>query len=255
MKKVVRILCVFWMLTSVSLSFAQEKTLVIGVGNFEPYFIASEEGGLFTDLIKETFKELPQYSIEFLFGVPVARLVLDFEKGRFDSVANIFEGHEVHGCKSEPVFRFQDVAVTLKKDNLSITTIADLKDKRVVGYQGAKIFLGDEFKAMADANPDYAETAKPDLQARMLNARRMDVSIGDIYIFLYNLKAISKEQFTPEQFDFHEIFPPMFTAMAFKEQRICDDFNRALRTIKEDGRYEAIYQKYLTQLGYVKTEK
>lgn len=255
MKKVVRILCVFWMITSASLSFAQEKKLVIGAGNFEPYFIASEEGGLFAELIKEVFKELPQYTIAFRFGVPVNRIVLDFEEGRFDAAANIFEKHDVSGCKSEPVFRFQDVAVTLKKDHLNIASVADLKDKQVVAYQGAKVFWGEEFKSIAEANPAYSETAKPDLQARMMVAGRMDVSVGDIYIFLHNLKAISNKEFTPEQFDFHEIFPSMFTVMAFKEQSICDDFNRALRMLKEDGRYEAIYQKYLTQLGYTQPGK
>jgi len=223
---------------------------VIGAGNFAPYFIANGETGLFTDLIKETFQQLPQYTLKFQFGLPVQRMQLSFEEGRLDAAANVFEAHDVSGCKSAPTFRFQDVAVTLKKTNLKITGIADLQGKRIIAYQGAKVILGKEFEAMADANPLYREIARPELQARMMAAGRVDVSIGDIYIFLHNLKALPNGQATPDQFEFHEIFPVMYTFMAFKEQRLCDEFDRALQTMKDDGRYEAIYQRYLQQLGY-----
>ena len=250
MKKIAKIVCVFWIVTSASMACAQKKELVIGMGNFEPYFIAKEESGLFMDLIKEIFQQLPQYTLKFRFDLPVKRMLQEFEEGRFDGAANVFAGHDVHGCKSDPMFRFQDVAVTLKDKHFTITKIADLTGRRIVAYQGAKTFLGEAFKTMADANPFYSETAQPHLQARMLATGRVDVSIGDIYIFLYNLKEWSNGQVSPEQFEVHELFPAMYTSIAFKEQQVCDDVNRALQEIKADGRYEAVYQRYLHLFGY-----
>ncbi len=229
---------------------AQQHEIVIGAGNFAPYFIADEHSGVFTDIINAAFEHLPQYQVTFRFGLSVNRMVNDFEEGRLDATANIFADHEVEGCKTDPVFRFQDVAVTLKEKHLTISTIADLKDKRIIVYQGATTFLGQNFHIMAAYNPYYKETAKPYLQPRMVATGRVDVSVGDIYMFFHNLPEWSNGQAAPEQFEVHEIFPVLYTHLVFRDSALCEEFNRALRIIQENGRYEAIYQRYLQQVGY-----
>ncbi|MDM8550646.1 ABC transporter substrate-binding protein [Desulfobacterales bacterium HSG2] len=229
---------------------ASAEELVIGLGNFEPHFVKEGNTGLFTDLVKETFALLPQYQLKFRHGRSVKRLIKELNSGRIDAAANVF-GSDLKGYVSEPLFRFTDVAVTLKSRNLVIRQVSDLKGKSLITYQGAKIVLGREFVETAETCSRYMEVPEPMTQAKMVAMGRYDVSVGDIYVFLHSLRVWSGGKYKPDQFEFHRIFPDIYTQMGFKDKRVCDDFNRALREIKKNGKYEALYERYLRELGYL----
>jgi polar amino acid transport system substrate-binding protein len=228
---------------------AQE--LKIGVGNFPPYFSEKGNTGLFTDLIYETFKHLPQYQLKSLVPMSNYRLVIELNEGRVDGSANIFADAKITGCRSDPIFRYSDVAVSRKESGLKIAEIKDLKGKSIVTYQGAHIFLGKAFQMVSSSEPHmYREVSHPADQARLLATGQYDVSVGDMYIFLNSLKTWADGRYTPAQFEFHRQFPDIYSHMAFREQSLCDDFNAALRTIKQNGRYEAVYSHYLKNLSH-----
>ncbi len=235
-------------LIAVPVYSAQE--LVIGLGCFEPHFIAKDNTGLFTDIIKETFGLLPQYRITFRNNMSFDRLVKELNAGRTDASANIFKGTDIKGYFSDPVFRFTDVAVTLKNRNFVIEKVSDLKGRSLITYQGAKLFWGEKFKKTAESCSDYMEIPEPMTQAKMVAMGRYDVSVGDIYIFLHSIKTWSEKKFLPGQFAFHRIFPDTYSCMGFRDKKICEEFNRALEEIKKNGKYEAIYKRYLHELGY-----
>lgn len=228
---------------------ASAKGLSVGLGNFKPYFIREQNSGLFTEIIKETFSLMPQYKIIFKWDRPLKRLAYELDNGKLDAAALIISKSD-NTYLSEPIFRFTDVAVTLKSRKLVISSISDLKDKSVVTYYGAKIFLGEEFAIMAQTHPKYVELPVPMSQAKMVAEGRYEVSVGDIYVFLQSIKEWKDGKFKPEQFDFHRLFPDKYTYMGFREKKVCDEFNQALKRIKENGKYEALYQKYLQELGY-----
>ncbi len=176
------------------------------------------------------------------------------KNGRIDAAANIF-GSDVKGYMSEPLFRFTDVAVTLKSRNFTIRQISDLKGKSLVTYEGAKNLWGPEFRKMAETCSVYTEVPEPITQAKMIAKGRYEVSVGDIYIFLHSLRVWSDKKYKPEQFDFHPIIPDIYTQMGFRDKKVCDDFNRALREIKKSGKYGALYEKYLRELGYTENNR
>lgn len=225
------------------------KDVRIGMGNFAPYFIAEGETGVFTDLIRLIFERLPHHEPVFLFGRPNKRLWREFNDGSVDAVANVFDSVEINGCRSEPAFRFRDMAMTRADSNIKLNDITDLAGKSIVTFQGASGFFGEQFAYYASTEV-YTEVAKQELQSSMLHGGRADVNVGDLFLFLSSLKRIKDPSATPEAFHYHDIFAPTFSSMGFRDSTLCYDFNEALFEIKRSGEYEAIYEKYLSKLGF-----
>lgn len=233
--------------TGQGLAAAKAQVLSVGMGNFEPYFIAKGESGIFTDILKAVFLHMPDYQPHFVFGHSNNGLWASFTAGRLDAVANLFDSVTTDACRSDPVFRFRDIAMTLADNNLSIDSIAALEGKSVVTFEGARNFFGPEFARVV--MPDrYQEVRKPELQTRMLYGRRYQVSVGDMFIFLDSVEKLSGIGARVEAVAFHDIFPVLVTRMGFHDPVACSQFNEALRKIKASGEYEAIYQRYLERL-------
>ena len=224
------------------------KNVTIGMGNFAPYYISEGQTGIFTDVITAVFKNMPDHQPVYLFGRPNNRLWDDFKKGKIDAVSNLFDSVKLEGCRSDPIFRFHDVAVTKSKVNISLKKISDLAGKRIITFQGAKGFFGDEFANFTNFK-SYTEVAKPNLQARMLYSGRADVSVGDMFIFLHTLKTSKKAIASPTEFNFHDIFKSAISRMGFREQEVCALFNKSLKKIRHSGEYENIYRSYLKNYG------
>ncbi len=146
----ITVICLTFFIFASPALFGEELT--VGVGLFEPFFIKENKSGVFLDLIKETFTRMPQYEANFLF-MSNRRLLRDLSIGKTDAAANIFKGSEVKAFLSEPLFRYTDVAVTLKNRNFIINKISDLQDKSIAAYEKATVLLGDEFRKMAKSNP------------------------------------------------------------------------------------------------------
>lgn len=226
---------------------AAAKDVTIGMGNFAPYYIAEGETGIFIDLIKAVFRRLPDHQPRFLFGRPNKRLWIDFKNGKIDAVSNMFGSVEWQGCRSEPVFRFRDVAVTRADAGLALKSIDDLAGKRIVTFQGAAGFFGPKFADLDFAK--YTEVGKPEIQARILYLGRVDVSVGDMFLFLQSVKTSTKPAMEPADFAFHDILPPTLSRMGFHDRELCLRFDAALKEVRASGEYERIYQTYLKQLG------
>ncbi len=94
----------------------------------------------------------------------------------------------------------------------------------------------------------YREAGNSSDQVKLLATGAADVSIGDRYIFLYNLKQWRGSGFTSDDFEFHHILPITVTYMAFNNQQMCEDFNTAAKKIRLNGTYDAIYKRYLMEL-------
>jgi ABC-type amino acid transport substrate-binding protein len=228
---------------------ADPTPVKIGVGNFPPYFSVKGTSGLFNDLIRETFALMPGYQITLLPEMSNYRLVQSLKDGQVDAAANIFAGTQIDACRSDPAFRFTDVAASRKDRKISIKNMSDLAGKRIVTYQGAKTFLGEQFAQIVDAQPSlYREVPQPVDQALSVANGGADVSVGDMYIFLYSIKTLGAGKYATDQFEIHRLFPDIYSHMAFRDPKLCEEFNRALRTLKKSGRYDAIYAEYLKSL-------
>ncbi len=226
-------------------SNAYSKELIVGAGDFEPFFVKKGETGLFLDLTREVFKQMPDYNIKFRFA-PNKRLLQEINLGRLDAACNIFKGSDTKAFLSSPLFRFSDVAVTMKKNNLEINKIADLTGKSIVAYQGATDLLGEEYKNITlSSGTKYKENANQETTTAMLIKGRVDVRVGDIFIFLHAINSpANKGKVTIKDFTVHRIWPDVFSCIAFKDKKIRDEADKAIETIKANGTFDAVYKKY-----------
>tara|TARA_R110000868_G_C10971688_1_gene770115 strand:- start:18426 stop:19166 length:741 start_codon:yes stop_codon:yes gene_type:complete len=229
-----------------SATYAEE--ISIAMGNFEPYFIERKNSGVFADIVSAAFRYIPGYQPKYVYGHSNKGLWAGFDSGHIDAASNVFDTMKVKGCLSNPVFRYHDVVISKASNNVVINQLDDLKLKSIVSFQGAKNILGKSFASVVSAA--YHEVPKPELQVRMLVADRYQVSVGDKYIFLQAIKNLKTQEIQPQDFKFHDVFPPTYTRLAFHDKSLCEKFNLALEKIKQNGQYEDIYQSYLMDLHY-----
>lgn len=225
------------------------QTVRIAMGNFEPYFIEKTQSGIFTELIEAVFSKMPQKRPQFLFGYSNRRAWHEFEQKKIDAVSNLIDSVKLTACRSDKFFRFRDVVISKASSEFSIRRVADLADKRIVTFQGAKGFLGEEFSKMVKPE-NYQEIAEQNWQAKVLFSGKADLSIGDMFTFLHSIKKMNKISAKTSDFVFHDLFPPIYSRMGFHDKALCLSFNQAVKLIKKSGEYEHIYDKYLKSFNY-----
>ncbi|MBT1443721.1 transporter substrate-binding domain-containing protein [Shewanella sp. JM162201] len=234
---------------SILIQPAAADTLDIGVSfAIPPYVIQANSSGLELDILTEALARSGHRAT--IHYQPLARTFRELQDGKLDGIINT-QPHILDGVYySEVVIRFQNCAFSLSGRKLSISSIADLKDKSVVAFQQAGRLLGDEFKPIA-AQESYSEIAAQRNQVHVLFKGRTDVIIMERSIFGYYRKQEINSGFFDAQapVDEHCIFPPTDYRFAFRSEKIRDDFNRGLRDISEDGTLDAIRSKYRDMLA------
>lgn len=247
MRKIVIMLLVLTGLTTLTVS-AFGKELLVGVGDWEPYYFKDQERGLDMELLQAAFQLLPQYTLKFEY-MGIHRLLKDLEAGRLDAAVNILT-KETKVPLSVPFFRYINVAISLKQKNFVIQGITDFQDKSIATFQNAKDIFGSEFTKMAEANPEYREYPQLDLMADVVITGKKDVFLGDPYVFLHHLQKNYAGKMSAVDFTFHRIFPEVANPMGFRDPALRDEFNQAVEQIKANGTYSAIYEKYQQLLGF-----
>lgn len=251
MQKLISLLFIVYLLIYSTISIAQQ-VVSVGVGNFPPFFIEKNNKGIFIEIINEIFKALPQYKIQYLY-MSNHRILHEINFGKsIDVACNIFPDSQVKAYLSEPVFRYRDVAVSRKSDQLIISSTADLAGKSIAAYQGATELLGHKFKKMANANDQYDEYAHPKETTQLLLSGKKDIRVGDINIFLHDLnsKYYSKnKKVFYKNFTVHYLWPDVYSHMAFKNQHLRNEVNKVIRELKKEGEIEKIYSKYASKIN------
>lgn len=224
-----------------------KQDLKIGIGNFAPFLKEKDHQGLFLELTEEIFKQLPSYNVQFIY-MSNNRLLHEINSGqRIDVACNIFSNSSAKAFLSSPVFRYTDVAVSKNPAKLKVNRISDLQGYSIAAYQGAKEMLGDDFKAMALANPNYSEYSHPNETTYLMVAGEKDIRIGDIHIFLHDLadkRYISEDKIAAKDFTIHRLWPDVYSHMAFKDEMLRDSVNNVIKELTADGTIEAIYRKH-----------
>lgn len=150
---------------------------------------------------------------------------------------------------AEPTVVYQDVAITLRSENLPLASVADVKGKSIIGFQGASHFLGADFAAAVKGNPKYAETSHEQRRVMQLYAKGAQVYVGDINVFKYYRAAASGVD-TKQEIDVHKVFAPSnqkINNAVFRDKQIRDDFDAGLKQIKASGQYKKIVKKYISE--------
>lgn len=226
---------------------AKEVAMLFGLA-LPPYVIQENSSGFEVDIIRAALAHKghtlkPVYASFSLITQTLHDNKADAaQRGNPDLV----DGQGYFYADSQTVF-YQDMAITLKKNNLAINNMNDLKGKNVVAFQGASKFLGPEFGMAVAGNPRYTETANEQKKVQQLYANGMEVFVGDVNIFKF-FRAKASGVDTQQEIVYHKIFANAdikYNHAVFKDKQIRDDFDAGLKQLKSSGKYQEIIKKYV----------
>ena len=223
--------------TSIS---AHEITAAVG-NSLAPYIIQSSDSGIEIDIIREALA-VKNHTLRLRYP-PLKQVPVLYKKNVVDAALTVTKGFGLDACFSDIVIQYQNFAISLTKSNFTINNVTDLANKKVIAFQNATTYLGDEYKK-AVGLAQYTEIAKQTLQVNRLFLERDDVVIADKNIFLY-YKSQTKHIKTDEPLTFHPIFPPSPYRIAFRDAKLCNDFNEGLSILKKSGKIKEIMARYL----------
>ncbi|ABC29822.1 ABC-type amino acid transport/signal transduction systems, periplasmic component/domain [Hahella chejuensis KCTC 2396] len=225
--------------------FSRQLELITS-SSIAPYVIAEENRGLVVDIIREALSER-DYEVNFIYTTN-RRLFAELRNQRVDGAFNLPPGNYSEGgyYLSDPVVYYQNVVVTLSDHAEGIIKVDDLKDKRLVVFQNAPLYLPPEYARMAAQNPHIEEVVNQQSQVQMLFLERADAIILDKRIFHYYLNQLqSTSPIYQAPYTVHPLFNSAPRYAIFKSAKLRDLFNQRLQTLKDNGRYEAIADNYL----------
>ena len=223
-------------------AFAEKRVLTMAVSPLPPYNIAEDNSGMEYEIVKEALQN-KGYEIQPKY-VPLSRVKAEIADKTVDGAFPIMKESGARAFYSVPHMIYENVAVSLQKNHFGMKSIQALRDRSVVAFQDATRYLGKDFGAMAGTNPRYREITHQELQINLLYSGHCEIIVMDKNIFHYyrhrNQQVDIRQPVTIDR-----LFIPSPYSVAFLEEKTCDDFNDALKQLRESGRYHEIIVKYI----------
>ena len=225
------------------------KTITISIGQETlPYGLPQEDAGITLDIIR-TALEPEGYNVKPKW-YPYGRRLIAFKQGKVDVTCDVvipyMEAHQLEGHLSVPAIVYDNIAISLRKNNLDIKTIKDMAKYRVISWQGAHKVMGPEYAKMARVNKNYSEISDQRAQVLMMFMGRVDLVQGGKTIIYYwrNQIGHTGNVDVHQPIDVFPLFGEIWYSYLFRDQTARDIFDRNFKKMKKDGRYEKIIEKY-----------
>lgn len=229
-------------------SFAQQKITIAFGDALAPWVMPETDDGIIITLIREAL-EPAGYKVKAIY-YPYARRITSFRVKDVDAACDMnvktMTKENLTGFLSDEAYAYENFAFALKKHNYKFTHLNELATYSLMSWQGAKTHLGGEYAVMANKNPLYLENHDQELQVKMLYLERFDIIQLDLQIFKHYRAKIQKEG----QINTHLLVDkfPLFGAspnnILFHDKKARNAFNKGLKELKANGRYEKIFASY-----------
>ena len=227
-----------WLLICLASSSAWSAPPVLRIALGEtkmPYVSAQTRSGIEYDIVTQALKNAG-YTAQLNY-LPNKRAQLELQEGRLDAAISN------HGMYlSEPYIAYQNMAITLCSRQAVVASVADLAHYQTAAFHNARQYLGADFAQIAKDRQRYRELSPQQLLNRMLLAQRVDVVISDINIFKHE-QSLADPQAKQALCPF-TIFLPTLYRLQFRDSKVRDRFNLALKGLREQGLYEQLAKKY-----------
>lgn len=246
------VLFVFLVLMFSTTAFAHESIIVGGDENFPPFEYVDKKNqfkGFNVDIMTEILNEI---DVEFEIRPMVWEDGINsLKNGKIDVIQGIKHSRdrESEFVFSKPYLIIAD-AMFVRSDNKSIVELEDLENKRVAVQK-------DDMVARSVESIENVEIVrvKDQIEAlELVNSGKVDAclinKLTGFYIiqkreYLKSMKMVG-EDISPKEY---------CIAVSFENRELIDDINLAIYNMKEDGRYEKIYQKWFGRMGVPFMEK
>ena len=217
--------------------------LVVAVGLAKPpYVIQANHSGFELDLIRNILKIMGK-STKFVytqFGHSSKMLEVKEVSAVMTTNERVFSDQSK---LTDEYITYQNIAISLKKNNLTINTIEDLEHHTIASFQKADKVLGQAFSDAVKACPLYLKIADQSQQPMLLLKNRVEVLIMDKNIFKYFTRELNIKN-KDSLFTFHQIFPKTHYKIAFKNKKYVQAFNEIFSQYKQTGEYLLLRKRY-----------
>ena len=224
--------------------FAEDKFIVsVGLAK-PPYVIQADDSGFELDLIRNVLKKIRKTPTFVYTQFGHTSKLLDI-KG-IDAVITTNSRVFTDTAKLSDIYiTYQNVAISLKKNNIKINTIKELENFSIASFQKADKVLGKAFTDASNKSPLFLKIADQSQQPQLLLKGRVDVLIMDINIFKYLIHELNMDNNDITRlFTFHPIFPENHYRVAFKNKTNIPLFNEALAKYKQTDEYLVLRKHY-----------
>jgi polar amino acid transport system substrate-binding protein len=245
-----------WMtcLVPMSISTASAQALVLAAADSIPtaFMDNGKQAGMLVDVIHEAFKRTG-YSIEIAI-MPWARCLAEVKAGKIDGIFSVYQTREREEflTYADEVLITQVQAFFVRKDS-SISFDGDLNklSELRIGIINETSYgprLDAELRKGTFKKVDAADSASSNIR-KLLNDR-VDVIPSYRHVVLDSARTLGVAGSIKELSPAVEAIP---SYLAFSNKRdygkIIGAYNQALRSMKKDGTYDAIFSKYLAGPG------
>lgn len=233
-----------------SISYSKNNVWkVFFTNSMPPYLSEDRKSGLELDIVRAAMEAVDAH-FHLDDNINYQRGIIELGKKKIDAMVGN-SNNEKYAEKlqgkvyfSNSTISYIDCVISLKERRFKLNSFKDYKDKSIWAFQSAKHVLGEEFKSMADKNPQYSEEHDQKKQAKLLINHRLDLAISDKNIFLYQLHKLNDKKYGADKFQFKSISKPTPRSVIFVDKAKRDLFNKGLKRIKANGVYQKILKKY-----------
>lgn len=209
--------------------------------SMQPYFLPVEGSGLAYEMIVAAFvarghRVRPLY----VSSRQVNKLLTG--DSRVDCVPMVTPVAEHGWSTTEHVHLLHNYAIT--RPGVPLTSLDDLKSRRVLAYPGALSSLGDEFRSVLRENRQYREINNHRAQVRLLLQGRVEVIIVDGLLASWYLDYLRGEGEIKTEVVFHNLFKPVAYDFVCRSPDIAAEFDAGLEQITKDGTLTTIQKRY-----------
>ena len=223
------------------------KELLMLTDDGPPHMIAASKSGIDVDITREVLQILGH---KVKVGIaPLKRTMRQVENKEADLfLPTFFQNDTTKLYFSAPIISYRPIAFSLNKNNFKFNKIADLVSVRVITFQGAAGYFGEEFVKISKLD-SYIELHDMSKFPEMLIKARCDVVVLDYYIFYYYLQKYLRqnptEDFSIEEIDESLLFSEVKAHVGFHDQHLRNSFDKQLELYKNQGKDKTVISKYL----------
>lgn len=227
---------------------AQAADVVMAFGEKIPPFCFPEtDSGIEIEVMREALAYRGHVLKPRYFSF--ARIPVAFKSAEVDAaMTDLGEDMAAWGAHyGNPAVYYDNVFISLKERHLVINKPEDLNGLTVISFVGASKRYPEWLGAVKKGGR-YFEQNDQALQVLTLDRGRYDVVLSDRSIFKYfTLQLKLNRSFKPKPVVEQSFVKlnPMDYRPVFRDSTVRDDFNAGLKHLKDSGRFQAIYHKYL----------
>ncbi|CAM3902363.1 substrate-binding periplasmic protein [Vibrio aquimaris] len=228
--------------------YAKAESLKIGYGQKRPPFVNNScSDGVEIRLARELFSRAGFQDMSERC-MNNKRLIVAYQNNSVDAAITVPKTNNPSLYYTSVFSGYQNIAISMSKDNLTINSVSDLLDKSVAAWHNAGNVLG--LQSLMSDNRKYKEYSRSIRQVLLFLHGRVQVIIIDKSIFRYLTKKAIKDNDDLSNVDFQFTYHPIFPGtsdyyIGFTNKSYRDRAEAALKSMRNDGSYKKIVDNFL----------